>query len=235
MVNDKLNDTIKEISEKDAKYLLQVIRLYEQTFEHEVREPFALFAKSLHLAKDAFPHAFHLLVVVAKDQVIGFVSGHYLADVNVGFVVYLAIDPSWQSHGIGAQLLASLEQKFEQDARLASYDGLSAIVLETEREDEAKSAIEVKQAHRRQHFFRRQGFDRRDDVKYHQPPLHVGDKDVPLHLWTKNRANNPIDYAQLIAIIALIYREKYQKINGIDQKLLHAMMQQHKDQQKPTS
>lgn len=217
----------REITLCDSQYLAQMIALYEATFALAVREPSELFLKSLAHGMGAFPDAYHIHVALdgeAQGNVIGFVTGHYFADVNVGFIVYLAIDPSYRRQGIGAQLLLQLEKSFEEDACAASFETVRAIVLETEREDGAKSESEREDGQRRQRFFQAKGFVRREEIDYRQPPLRVGDEKVPLYLWVKNRATNPINLEQWIAIVEAMYREKYHKINGIDQKLLHAMI-----------
>ncbi|WP_019420373.1 GNAT family N-acetyltransferase [Paenibacillus sp. OSY-SE] len=76
------------------------------------------------------------------EQLVSFATGHYFAEVNSGFIVYIVTNPFVRSRGLGAKTLSKLEELLHKDAAAAGYDSLSAIILETETQEIAHTEAE---------------------------------------------------------------------------------------------
>ncbi len=130
---------------------------------------------------------FHLLVSEEEGRVGGFAAANYFAvegdgsPINLGFLIYLAVDAPGRSRGTGALLYASTLAQLALDA---SFGGrkLTGMAFTVERPDAASSGMERVQRERRIAFYLRQGADLLASVDYENPPLHEGDDPIPLHL-----------------------------------------------------
>ena len=210
----------QEIREPGGALWNAAIALYEQTFPPEVREPAAVFVRSM---RDVA--GFHFLVGVDEQgQLAAMATAHDLADVNVGFVVYLVVAPQGRSRGLGAELLAQVEAALREDARVTRGAELRGVVLESEREELVHTEEERLDCQRRERFFARQGYERLDGVDYVQPPLTPeSELMVPLHLWAKRFPNQPEWTAEEIRdVVRSMYRNKYGRANGTSDVVLSA-------------
>ncbi|WML44454.1 GNAT family N-acetyltransferase [Neobacillus sp. PS3-40] len=205
-----------EITVEHSIFLEKVFELYDKTFPFEVREPHDVFLKSLHYAKTQFPNHFRFLVGTEGDELASFATAHYLADINTGYIVYIATKPSLRGKGLGSKTLAKIEQLLSKDAIKAGNASLRAIVLETEKQELAATERERKECKKRTLFFERNGFHQSREVSYLQPPLHEGENPVPLNLFI----NKKIVLDEIKLIIQSIYKEKYNLVNGIGKNVL---------------
>lgn len=208
----------QELTSQDSPYWEPALALYERTFPVAVREPADVFVRSWSAET-----GFHFWVGVRDGQVAAMATAHFLEDVQVGFVVYLLVNPLVQSRGIGAQSLAYVEAALEEDARKAGC-ALRGVVLETEREEEAHTPAERVDCQRRLRFFARHGYERLAGVTYVQPPLTPDcESAVPLHLLMKRFPGHWAGTEQEIRdVIRSMYRNKYGKANGIAHEVLSA-------------
>ncbi|MCQ6267639.1 GNAT family N-acetyltransferase [Fictibacillus sp. WQ 8-8] len=130
----------------------KVLALYDRSFPLEVREPHDVFYSGFQYAQTAAPNQFCLLIGVEGDQLLSFAAGHFLAEVNTGFVVYIAADPNHRNRGMGSKTLAKMEDVFNEAAILAGKSKVSGIILETEKEEEAVTTMEEMECRKRMHF-----------------------------------------------------------------------------------
>jgi hypothetical protein len=209
-----------EISGDNLYYLDKVFELYDQSFPLEVREPHDVFLQSLQYATKDYPNNFHLLIGVDGEEIVSFATGHYLAAVNTGFVVYIVTNPLFRSKGTGTKTLLKIEELLNIDATIAGNSSLKAMILETESLDNAVDAVEREECLKRNRFFQKNNFTQYLEWEYVQPPLHNDDKSIPLNLLIKVRHNVQLSKEEVKNIIHSIYHEKYYIVNKIDQEIL---------------
>jgi GNAT superfamily N-acetyltransferase len=213
--------TWEEINYDNMLDLHKVYKIYDETFPMEVREPHQVFLESLQNATARKPNNFRFLISKLGDEVVSFATGHYLAEVNTGFVVYIATNPKMRSRGVGNKTLFYMEELLKKDAFLTGKDSLSAIILETEKEEMAHSKLEKNECIQRNRFFQRNGFKLFKELEYIQPPLHMDENDIPLHLFIKVLRDVNLNLEEVKRIIQAIYREKYYLVNKIDKEVLN--------------
>lgn len=210
----------EEITTKNLLHLDKVLQLYNESFPFEVREPHDTFIHSLQYATDCFPNSFRLIIGFQDEELVAFSTGHYLAAVNTGFIVYIAINPLMRGKGIGSQTLLKMEGILNEDAKLAGMPALNALVLEAEAPENTHTMMEKEECLSRNQFFHKNGFKQNLDLEYVQPPLHNDDKSIPLNLFIKVSKKSQLDKEYIKRIIQAIYHEKYFKVNQIDKEVL---------------
>lgn len=215
-----------EISNDNLFYLDQVFELYDKSFPLEVREPHDIFLQSLQYATTAYPNNFRLIVGLESEVLVSFATGHYLADVNTGFVVYIVTNPQFRSKGTGTQALLKMEELLNKDATLVGNSTLRAMILETESPEWAVNEIEREECLKRNGFFQKNGYKHYIEMEYVQPPLHNDDKSIPLNLFMKVQQNDHLIKEEVRSIIHAIYHEKYYIVNKIDQEILNRCLKE---------
>ena len=209
-----------EITDDHLINLENALKLYDQTFPIEVREPHEVFMQGLQYAKNSFPNKFRFLVGFEKDELVSFATGHYLAEVNSGFIVYLVTNPSMRRMGVGAKTLAELESLLNEDAILAGNNSLRTIILETETEELVHSEAK-EDCIKRNRFYERNGYKQYGEIAYVQPPLHDVGGSVPLNLFLKDFQKGEQTQEEIKGIIRAMYQEKYYEVNRIEKKVLN--------------
>lgn len=210
-----------EITNDNLKILENVLELYDISFPIDVREPHGVFQKGLKYATNNFPNSFRFLVGMEGNTVVSFATGHYLADVNIGFIVYIATNPFARRKGIGSQTLSKIEELLNQDAISAGNSSLRLSILETEIAEIVPTKEEKEDCVKRQRFFEKNNYGKCEGVDYLQPPLNGGIEGIPLFLFIKNfQGNQVVTESEISAIIRAMYREKYYAVNGIDKAVL---------------
>ncbi|MFK9090953.1 GNAT family N-acetyltransferase [Bacillus salipaludis] len=206
--------TIKwdEITFDNVSNLEKALKIFDQVFPVEVRESHDIFLKSIQYAKRNKPNNFRFLIGFEGEKMVSFATGHYLADVNVGFIVYIFTDPVVRSKGLGTKTLLKLEELLNKDAFLAGYTSLKAVILETE--------TEKQDCIKRNKFFERNNYKQYKNIDYLQPPLHFGASNIPLNIFIKNMQPNEINDEEISNAIRSIFREKYYIVNEIDKDIL---------------
>lgn len=77
------------------------------------------------------PDDYHMLAVLEPGgEPVAVASGRYLADANVGFVMYLAVRPEHRGGSLGSWVREALVDTFREDARQNGEDDLAAVVGE---------------------------------------------------------------------------------------------------------
>jgi hypothetical protein len=211
----------KEMKNDNFTYSDQVFELYDKSFPLEVREPHDIFLKSLQYATKAYPNNFRFLVGLDGEELVSFATGHYLANVNTGFVVYIVTNPLYRTNGIGTQTLMKIEELLNLDATLAGNSSIRAVILESESPDHTENVIEREQCLKRNGFFQKNGYKHYGKLEYVQPPLHKDDKSIPLNLFIKIQQNLHLTREEVANIIHAIYQEKYYIVNNINQEVLN--------------
>ncbi|KPB06698.1 hypothetical protein AAV98_00265 [Bacillus sp. CHD6a] len=210
-----------EITKNSTKYFDEVMKLYEQSFPLEVRESQDIFHRSIRYSESSFPNTFRFLVGIEDEKVLSFATGHFLASVNAGFVVYIVTNPSIRSSGLGSKTLHKLEELLNADAINAGYENIDKILLETEIKEMVHTEKEKEECGKREKFFKRNGYFHLSSIDYRQPPLHKEEQSVPLKLFVKKCNAEDISYDRLQQAIVALYQEKYFHVNGIKRMVLH--------------
>lgn len=216
----------EEITLDHLTNLDKVLKLYDLSFPIEVREPHLIFIRSLEYVKTSFPNQFRLIVGLEGDELVSFTTGHYLAEVNSGFIVYIATNPLHHSKGLGSKTLLKIEELLSKDAQLAGNDSIGAFILETETEEFAQSKVEKDNCRRRSQFFQKNHYQLYEEVEYLQPPLHEEGESIPLNLFIKNIQSDRMKIEEVKEIIRSIYKEKYHNVNGIDKNILNRCLKE---------
>lgn len=128
-----MSATIVNVEDERTPLAARALELIERTFPPRERQPSAQIAMEVAEKRLGLLtlYDFHLLAGVEEDgEVVGVVSGVYLAGVNTGFITYLAVGEPARGQQLGRELRLELITAFERDAELAGYDELAAVVGE---------------------------------------------------------------------------------------------------------
>jgi GNAT superfamily N-acetyltransferase len=210
----------EEITYENTAYLESALKLYDQSFPMEVREPHHVFLESLKYSGKSFPNTFKFLIGFEGEQLVSFATAHYLAEVNTGFIVYICIDPHIRSKGLGSKTLVRMEEILNEDAIQAGNDSLKTILLETEKLEAVHTAREKEDCVKRNRFFERNNYVRLETIEYIQPPLHEDGEHVPLQLFSKQAGKDQLSIEEIKTMVKIMYKEKYFNVNKIDRYLL---------------
>jgi hypothetical protein len=210
----------EEITKDHIEYLDEALTLYDHSFPIEVREPHNVFLKSLEYAGTRTPNTFRFLIGMEDYKLVSLATGHYFANINAGFIVYLVTNPDMRAKGIGQQTILRLEKLLNQDAIVSGKTSIDSIFLETEMQELAHSEIEKEDCFKRERFFNNNGYYKISEIEYLQPPLHNGGSEVPLNLFAKCFNQAGISKDAVKSAVQTIYQEKYYQVNGIDKGVL---------------
>ncbi|UGB33225.1 GNAT family N-acetyltransferase [Metabacillus sp. B2-18] len=213
--------TIKwvEITEENLDHYESAMKLYDQSFPIEVREPHQTFFRSLQYTKR--PSNYHFLVGLEGNQLVSFATGHYFSEINGGFIVYIVTNPAIRNKGLGSKTLLKIEELLNKDAIEAGNSTIKAIFLETETPEMVHTEEEKQDCFKRYQFFSRNGYEKCDEILYLQPALHDEVGDIPLDLFIKNLDINKLSKDEIKKAITTIYKEKYQLVNGINESIIN--------------
>lgn len=215
----------EQITYENDIHLEKVFDLFDQTFPIEVRESHNIFLKSLQYARKRKPNNYRFLIGLEDDRLVSFATGHYLSDVNSGFIVYLVTNPHERSKGLGAKTLLKLEELLNKDAILAGNTSIKAIILETETQEMVHTEGEKEYCIKRHKFFERNHYKLFEKIDYLQPPLHNEDNFIPLNLFVKNVQTDKLTKDEISEVIRVIYKEKYYLVNKIDKNVLNSCLE----------
>ncbi|MEO8361429.1 MAG: GNAT family N-acetyltransferase [Vicinamibacteria bacterium] len=125
---------ISSIRSADDPLFVKAFALYSRVFPPSEKIDRAYFENLFEEARlDLLaPYAFHFLVAHQNGEVDGFVTGSYLAIVNVGFVGYLAVGPDATGEQIGSRLRDKLIACLQIDAAAAGRPDLLGMMGEVE-------------------------------------------------------------------------------------------------------
>ncbi len=181
---------IREIVSANDAALPHIREIYENSFPPEERLDDWFFTEGLdsraHAPRPGQP-LYHLMTVGDRDAAWGFAAADYFpqdrdgSPLNLGFLVYLAVDAPRRDCGNGGLLYAAALDLLAVDARFWGTR-LAGMAFTVERPDAAGSAVERSQRERRIAFYRRQGAELLESVLFENPPLREGEESIPLHL-----------------------------------------------------
>ena len=163
---------------------------------------------------------------MSGDKVVALATAHYLADINSGFIVYIVTDPGIRGKGTGKETVRKIEEILNEKAIRNGHSGLDAMLLETEREEDAVSQQEREECHKRACFFHRNGYMKQGERLYLQPPLHGEAKGVPLHLYVKYLGTRGLGSDDIQQAIFSIYKNKYLAVNRIGTAALNSCLEE---------
>jgi len=207
---------IESVSDDRNPLYLDSVDLYNRAFPDSERSDPRYFAHTLEEKRLdlLYPFNFHYLVARANDRAVGLATGHYLALVNMGFVGYLAVQPSIKGARVGSRLRHRLLKEMRRDARAAGYKDLLAVVGEVEAVNPWL-----------RHLIRNRGAFALD-IDYHQPALGTHLDDVPLVLYVEpiGRPIKRIRAADVQKLLYALYRRIYRIRFPLKNRTLARMM-----------
>ncbi len=181
---------VREVVSLSDAALLRIKEIYTDSFPPEERLGDWFFTQGIESRarepRSGWP-VYHLLVAEDEGRVAGFAAANYFANegdgspINLGFLVYLAVEAGGRSRGTGALLYTATRAQLALDARFLAWE-LTGMAFTVERPDAATNEEERSQRERRIAFYLRQGANLLASVEYENPPLHEGDDPIPLHL-----------------------------------------------------
>ena len=200
-------------------------RIYHQSFPAEEKEP-----DEVILTTAADPLG---LVLVFRRipfpgsgaPTVGLCTLQYLPGIDAAFLVYLAVNPEIRGKGLGSGVLAVAmdDRAFEISGLLSPKHRL----LEVENPDLASTEQDRRIREKRLAFFARANLSPLYSG-YVQPPLQADTP--PLSMLLLSQKESPPDVA---LAVAAIYREKYQRVNGLDAKGLDLLYRRSFDGKMP--
>ncbi len=205
----------KEITKNHMSHIEKVLQLYDIAFPKDLREPHHIFYNALDKVDQNLPNRFRFLIGFKEGKLISFATGHYLAEVNCGFIVYLGIDESERDKGLGSQVLRTIEEYLNQDAVLAGKDSIRAFVLETEKQELVNSEEEREACLKRDYFYKKNGYKAYNGIDYIQPPLNGGNEAIPLKLNIKKKQQTDFSRDEVQEFVYAMYVQKYCLVNQI--------------------
>ncbi|AZB41712.1 GNAT family N-acetyltransferase [Bacillus sp. FJAT-42376] len=208
----------KEITLHNQEGFAEAMAMYDQAFPIEIREPHDVFQNSMRTG------SYRFLLGMEGEEILSFATGHYLKEVNAGFIVYLLANPLVRSRGIGTQTLLKLEEWLEEDARSAGCDSIEAIILKTEKLELVHTEEEKEDCVKRTRFYNKNGYQEAKGIRYIQPPLFQGQIPVPLNLYVKNHQQTLPSRERIAEYVQAMYRGKYSLANGVDQAILSDLL-----------
>lgn len=167
--------------------------------------------KSLGVLTDL---SWHLIVAEQKGKVVGFTSGAYLGNVNVGVVGYLATVPDVRAQGVGTVLRNRLRLLIRRDARRIAGRPLDAIIGEV-----AATNPWLRTLARRKNVLVL-------DFPYYQPRLYPGDKASPFVLYYESlqRTRTRLPSAELRRILYAVWRRLYRVSRPLERPAFRIML-----------
>lgn len=192
--------------------------IYEEAFPSIEREPKEVILRTI---EDKLGLAVRAKSLDNKET-LAIATVHFLRNSSVIFLVYLAVDKKTRSNGIGAKLM-DRSWLFGKEFLAKEEILVKGMVWESSHFDSAITE-EEKEAHiKRESFYLRQGGKTLLD-SYIQPPVD-GNTLVKMKLYY--RANDFIDETfdkeAINSLVRSIYWEKYNKANGISEKILREL------------
>jgi GNAT superfamily N-acetyltransferase len=187
---------LRELLEPADPAVRRAYRILQRTFPTSELIRAAEFVSALTQRAAGAWHdlIWHAVVGERGSLLDGVATGTYLASLNVGFIGYLAVDPTRRARGVGARLRNTLVELFDGDAWRLLGRQVDAVVGEVEPHNpwlttlvEKHGAIPL-------------------DIPYRQPSLHPAGEEVPLVLYYQ-----PITWPRL----ALPAREVRLLLEGI--------------------
>ena len=133
LIGIRAGDRVLEITDEQDPLSEQALQLIAACFPPHDRHPLSelrseVAEKRLGLLS---PFDFHLIALVSEDErVMAAIFGVYLAGVNAGFVVYLAVHPEFRRRRFGRKVREALVEAFRADARRAGYNELAWVLGE---------------------------------------------------------------------------------------------------------
>jgi len=127
---------LQELTSDKSPRLGAVFAMYEREFPLGERESRTAVRHWLHrkARNSLYPNDYHVLVATTRDnrRIVAFAFFHYLADINAGFLGYMAVRPEFRNRGIGSWLFGQVKQRLALDAAERGLDVPDGVFMELE-------------------------------------------------------------------------------------------------------
>jgi hypothetical protein len=214
--NRRVVTTIRELQDPADPALAQAYRLLTRTFHRGERVLRREWTGSLRERRDGLltDIAWHLIVAERNGRVVGFTSGSYLGNVNLGVVGYLAIAPDVRAGGLGTRLRGRLRSAFAKDAARIARRPLDGILGEVSADNPWLRSLA-----RRPEVLAL-------DFPYYQPRLSEDDAPSPYVLYLESllRHRDHLTAAELRRILYTLWRRVYRIGRPLDRPAFRAML-----------
>jgi GNAT superfamily N-acetyltransferase len=184
---------VREILSSQDPSFEQVIQLYESSFPDDEREPTPDLRQSIDpllISQPTQTSIRHMFVAERAGMVVGLLLQDYFPRVGLGWIIYLAIDPSERRSGLGTRLFQCGIASCRLDA-LFNQDEYRGVILEIERVEDSLGEAQRSEREKRMMFFNRLGIEKLTGT-YIQPSLGEGLNPVKLNLFIAGN-DHPLD------------------------------------------
>lgn len=207
---------LRELLTPGDPALANAYQILQQTFPASelVRAADFLRAMTARAAGAWSQLLWHIVVGERGSLLSGVVTGTYLAALNIGFVGYLAVDPTQRSRGLGHRLRRSLIELFDGDAWHFHGRPAEAVVGEVEPDNPWLERL-----------IRDHGAIALD-LPYHQPSVRPGEPEVPLVLYYQpllgRRTSLPV--SEVRQLLFGIWHHAYRVVTPFSSPVFREMM-----------
>ncbi len=208
--------TIREVTDPTDPAATDAYALLTKTFHRGERVARRDWTSTMREQKqglhtDVF---WHLLVAERGTKVIGFASGTFLGNVNLGVIGYLAIARNARAGGLGSRLRTTLRRRFMRDAQRINARELDGVIGEVSGGNPWLRALS-----------RRPGVVLLD-LPYYQPKLREDDEPSPFVLYYEavGRPVKRFKVAELRRILYAMWRRAYRIARPLDRPAFRRML-----------
>jgi len=214
--NDLQRITIREVIDPVDPAVVDAYALLTKTFHRGERVARRDWTSTMReqaqgLHTDVF---WHLLVAERGSKVIGFASGTFLGNVNMGIIGYLAIAADARAGGLGSRLRSTLRRRFMSDAKRVNGRELDGLLGEVSSGNPWLRALN-----------RRSGVLLLD-LAYYQPKLREDDEPSPFVLYYEavGRSVEQFKVDELRRILYAMWRRAYRIARPLDRPAFRRML-----------
>lgn len=194
---------IEEIENITNNFLLKTILLIKSRLKEGQTPKEKEFLEAITKRNKWFPDNYHLIIAKNSEEVLAATAGYYIADINVGFINYVVVDPKFEGQGLATILRETLINAFIVDANKNKNKSPIGYLGEVEHNNPWLKTL-----------IKKYGVTALD-VPYVQPPLFRRGKPIPLVLYFQPHPNATIkiEKAFVESIIRAVYDSVYEIAN----------------------
>lgn len=198
-----VNYQIEEIEDIKHPLLLKTILLIKSRLKEGQTPKEKGFLEAITNRNKWFPDNYHLIIAKDDGEVLAATAGYYIADINVGFINYVVVNPEFEGQGLANFLRRVLIDAFVLDANNNKHQSPIGYLGEVEHNNPWLKTL-----------IKKYGVTPLD-VPYVQPPLFRRGKPIPLVLYFQPHPNTTIklEKAFVESIIRAVYSSVYEIAN----------------------
>lgn len=208
---------IEEVSDEREPFGQATLGLLRETFPRPERHSIADMEKEIQEKRLELLtlYDFHMLGARGSGgEVAAMGTGVYLAGVNAGLVMYLAVRPGWQGKRLGRRIRAELVSRFRENAVTAGWNELSCVLGEVRRDNPWIERLVSK------------GGVIPFDLDYYHPGMVPGETEESYVLYREPVADQRLEIpaTELLQTLYAIFRRGYRVSYPMDKAGFRAML-----------